>query len=222
MARNDDHKYELYPKDSFDNPPTGPVGVHNGRRSWPVRLTPYAIVIVVAAAVGVLFWSAFSGEAANMFKHGDRETVVASTSTTTTTTTTTPSSASAGESESPLQSASASASESPSQSSESPSQSPAEEQSPEQKVNLDASISVINGTATNGYAAQEAQRLQGAGFTNVAPSNPNGMQLPSQSVVWYQNDADLATAQKVAETLGVSTVQKAEGIAVPVAVVLMN
>lgn len=44
----------------------------------------------------------------------------------------------------------------------------------------------------------------------------------SQSVVWYQNDADLATAQKVAETLGVSTVQKAEGIAVPVAVVLMN
>lgn len=61
MARNDDHKYESYPKDSFDNPPTGPVGVHNGRRSWPVRLTPYAIVIVVAAAVGVLFWSAFSG-----------------------------------------------------------------------------------------------------------------------------------------------------------------
>ena len=81
---------------------------------------------------------------------------------------------------------------------------------------------MINGTATNGYAAQEAQRLQGAGFTNVAPSNPNGMQLPSQSVVWYQNDADLATAQKVAETLGASTVQKAEGIAVPVAVVLMN
>ena len=28
MARNDDHKYESYPKDSFDNPPTGPVGVH--------------------------------------------------------------------------------------------------------------------------------------------------------------------------------------------------
>lgn len=219
MARNDDHKYESYPKDSFDNPPTGPVGVHNGRRSWPVRLTPYAIVIVVAAAVGVLFWSVFSGEAANMFKHGDRETVVASTSTTTTTT---PSSMSAGESGSPSQSASASASESPSPSSESPLQSPAEEQSPEQKVNLDASISVINGTATNGYAAQEAQRLQGAGFTNVVPSNPNGMQLPPQSVVWYQNDADLATAQKVAETLGVSTVQKAEGIAVPVAVVLMN
>lgn len=156
-----------------------------------------------------------------MFKHGDRETVVASTSATTTTM---PSSTSASESESPSQSASASASESPSpsQPSESPSQSPNEEQTPEQKVNLDASISVINGTATNGYAAQEAQRLQGAGFTNVAPSNPNGMQLPSQSVVWYQNDADLATAQKVAETLGVSTVQKAEGIAVPVAVVLMN
>ena len=113
MARNDDHKYESYPKDSFDNPPTGPVGVHNGRRSWPVRLTPYAIVIVVAAAVGVLFWSAFSGEAANMFKHGDRETVVASSSTTTTTS---PSSTSASESESPSQSASASASESPSQS----------------------------------------------------------------------------------------------------------
>lgn len=113
---------------------------------------PYAIVIVVAAAVGVLFWSAFSGEAANMFKHGDRETVVASTSATTTTM---PSSTSASESESPSQSASASASESPSpsQPSESPSQSPNEEQTPEQKVNLDASISVINGTATNGYAA---------------------------------------------------------------------
>ena len=227
MARNDDHKYESYPKDSFDNPPTGPVGVHNGRRSWPVRLTPYAIVIVVAAAVGVLFWSAFSGEAANMFKHGDRETVVASSSTTTTTS---PSSTSASESESPLTEC--------------------------QRLCVGIAVAVavavaiaapvsrrLRARAKSRRPSRSQSRcfdqcdqwhchqwirrpggaaVAGAGFTNVAPSNPNGMQLPSQSVVWYQNDADLATAQKVAETLGVSTVQKAEGIAVPVAVVLMN
>ena len=32
-----------------------------------VRVTPFIIVLVAAVAAGVLFWSIFSGEAANMF-----------------------------------------------------------------------------------------------------------------------------------------------------------
>ncbi|MUH59730.1 LytR C-terminal domain-containing protein [Bifidobacterium canis] len=219
MARNDDQKYESYPKDSFDNPPSGPVGVHNGRRSWAVRLMPYLIVIVIAALVGVLFWGVYSGEAANLFKRNASQSASATTSASTST-----SASASSSSSSASTSASQSASSTPSESSASPSQSASASESTQDTstVNLNTSISVINGTSTTGYAAQEAQRLQSAGFTNVAASNPNNMQLPAQSVVWYQNDADLATAQQVAQTLNISSVVKATGISVPVAVVLMS
>ena len=88
-------------------------------------------------------------------------------------------------------------------------------------ANLSTQVRVVNGTRKTGYAAKQAAVLTGAGYTNVVAANPSGS-LPSASVVWYQNESDLATAQDVAAKLGISNVSKVTNLSAPVVVVLMN
>ena len=225
MARKDTEQYQSYEKDAFDNPPEGPVGVHRGNRPMIVRVTPFIIVLVAAVAAGVLFWSIFSGEAANMFNRRSEQTQ------TTAQTSQVASSSSADESASGTashSSQSASASESTS-AEDTPSQTPSESESaqstPEesQQVNTNAQITVINGTGVSGYANDRAGVLQNQGFTNVSAANPDATTvLPAQTVVYYQNEADLATAQQVANALGIATVEQSTSIGTPIQVVLMQ
>lgn len=225
MARKDTEQYRSYEKDAFDNPPEGPVGVHRGNRPMLVRLTPFVIVLVAAVAAGVLFWSIFSGEAANMFNRRSEQTQ------TTAQTSQVASSSSADESASGTashSSQSASASESTS-AEDTPSQTPSESESaqstPEesQQVNTNAQITVINGTGVSGLANDRAGVLQNQGFTNVSAANPDATTvLPAQTVVYYQNEADLATAQQVANALGITTVEQSASIGTPIQVVLMQ
>lgn len=225
MARKDTEQYRSYEKDAFDNPPEGPVGVHRGNRPMIVRLTPFVIVLVAAVAAGVLFWSIFSGEAANMFNRRSEQTQ------TTAQTSQVASSSSADESASGTashSSQSASASESTS-AKDTPSQTPSESESaqstPEesQQVNTNAQITVINGTGVSGLANDRAGVLQNQGFTNVSAANPDATTvLPAQTVVYYQNEADLATAQQVANALGITTVEQSASIGTPIQVVLMQ
>ena len=52
----------------------------------------------------------------------------------------------------------------------------------------------------SGDASEWAAALQGQGFTNVTPANPDATTvLPAQTVVYYQNEADLATALSSAD-----------------------
>ena len=225
MARKDTEQYRSYEKDAFDNPPEGPVGVHRGNRPMIVRVTPFIIVLVAAVAAGVLFWSIFSGEAANMFNRRSEQTQ------TTAQTSQVASSSSADESASGTashSSQSASASESTS-AEDTPSQTPSESESaqstPEesQQVNTNAQITVINGTGVSGLANDRAGVLQNQGFTNVSAANPDATTvLPAQTVVYYQNEADLATAQQVANALGITTVEQSASIGTPIQVVLMQ
>lgn len=225
MARKDTEQYRSYEKDAFDNPPEGPVGVHRGNRPMIVRLTPFVIVLVAAVAAGVLFWSIFSGEAANMFNRRSEQTQ------TTAQTSQVASSSSADESASGTashSSQSASARESTS-AEDTPSQTPSESESaqstPEesQQVNTNAQITVINGTGVSGLANDRAGVLQNQGFTNVSAANPDATTvLPAQTVVYYQNEADLATAQQVANALGITTVEQSASIGTPIQVVLMQ
>lgn len=225
MARKDTEQYQSYEKDAFDNPPEGPVGVHRGNRPMIVRVTPFIIVLVAAVAAGVLFWSIFSGEAANMFNRRSEQTQ------TTAQTSQGSSSSSADESASGTASQSSqSATAGESTSAEgTPSQTPSESESaqstPEesQQVNTNAQITVINGTGVSEDASEWAAALQGQGFTNVTPANPDATTvLPAQTVVYYQNEADLATAQQVANTLGIATVEQSATIGVPIEVVRMQ
>ena len=110
-----------------------------------------------------------------------------------------------------------------------PSQTPSESESaqstPEesQQVNTNAQITVINGTGVSGYANDRAGVLQNQGFTNVSAANPDATTvLPAQTVVYYQNEADLATAQQVANALGIATVEQSTSIGTPIQVVLMQ
>ena len=225
MARKDTEQYRSYEKDAFDNPPEGPVGVHRGNRPMIVRLTPFVIVLVAAVAAGVLFWSIFSGEAANMFNRRSEQTQ------TTAQTSQVASSSSADESASGTashSSQSASASESTS-AEDTPSQTPSERESAQstreesQQVYTNAQITVINGTGVSGLANDRAGVLQNRGFTNVSAANPDATTvLPAQTVVYYQNEADLATAQQVANALGITTVEQSASIGTPIQVVLMQ
>lgn len=219
MARKDRNTDESYAQDVFDNPPQGPIGVHRGNRSIASRLVPFLIVIIVAAVAGVGAWAAISGEGAKLFSSGSsassssspsaKSTASASASASASDT----ASASASASESASESASASASASPSESTSSPASS--------SSANLSTQVRVVNGTRKTGYAAKQAAVLTGAGYTNVVAANPSGS-LPSASVVWYQNESDLATAQDVAAKLGISNVSKVTNLSAPVVVVLMN
>ena len=56
-------------------------------------------------------------------------------------------------------------------------------------MNLATEIRVVNATSITGYAKSKADALTQAGYTSVTPSNPTG-NVPSQTVVWYQNEAD--------------------------------
>lgn len=225
MARKDRNTDESYAEDVFDNPPQGPVGVHRGNRSVAARLVPFLIVIVVAAVAGLTVWAVMSGEGAKVMPWKS-----AATSSQTAPASKSPKSSKSSASESPSasasQSASASASESESASaspsdSQSPSASPSQSQTPAAAANLTTQVRVVNGTKKTGYAATRASVLQKAGYTNVVAANPSGS-LPAGSVVWYQNEADVATAQDVAAKLGISNVRQVSNLSAPVVVVLMN
>ncbi|ATO40185.1 hypothetical protein BP20092_05960 [Bifidobacterium pseudolongum subsp. globosum DSM 20092] len=242
MARKDTEQYQSYEKDAFDNPPEGPVGVHRGNRPMIVRVTPFIIVLVAAVAAGVLFWSIFSGEAANMFNRRSEQTqTTAQTSQGSSSSSADESASGTASQGSSSSSADESASGTASQSSQSatagestsaegtPSQTPSESESaqstPEesQQVNTNAQITVINGTGVSGYANDRAGVLQNQGFTNVSAANPDATTvLPAQTVVYYQNEADLATAQQVANALGIATVEQSTSIGTPIQVVLMQ
>lgn len=226
MAHTEKETYGSYSTDAFDNPPSGPVGVHRGRRSLAVRVAPFVVVIVVAALAGLLAWGIASGElnkvpwpwaqqsAQTAQSDQDRQDDAAADDGDDT------------QADADAQDDAADQGEADGQDTDGaaqPDDATADEQQPEsqpeQTVNYNTSVRVINATGVNGYAAQQSGVLQSVGYTSVIAANPSGSALPSVNVVWYQNETDLATAQNIADTLGIATVEQATGIADPIVVV---
>lgn len=226
MAHTEKETYGSYPTDAFDNPPSGPVGVHRGRRSLAVRVAPFVVVIVVAALAGLLAWGIASGElnkvpwpwaqqsAQTAQGDQDRQDDAAADD------------GDDAQADADDQDDAADQGEADGQDTDGaaqPDDATADEQQPEsqpeQTVNYNTSVRVINATGVNGYAAQQSGVLQSVGYTSVIAANPSGGALPSVNVVWYQNETDLATAQNIADTLGIATVEQATGIADPIVVV---
>lgn len=222
---DNEHKY---PADEFDNPPSGPIGMHRGNRSLAVRIVPYLVTIVIAVLLGALAWAFFSGA----FNSRTDASVAQSSSTaaessSSASATDTASSSSSDASSTNASSADASSTESStdatasSDSSSSAEESPSESSSSSAAANTAAQIVVYNGSGVTGAAASNAQTLENNGYTNVTATNPADYNsLPSATTVWYRTDADLATAQDVAAKLGVSQVVQAGNISSDVAVVL--
>ena len=226
MAHTEKETYGSYSTDAFDNPPSGPVGVHRGRRSLAVRVAPFLMVIVVAALAGLLAWGIASGElnkvpwpwaqqsaqTAQDSKGGQDDAAADDGDDAQADADDQDDAANQGQ-------ADGQGADDAAQSDDATADEQQPESQPEQTVNYNTSVRVINATGVNGYAAQQSGVLQSVGYTSVIAANPSGGALPSVNVVWYQNETDLATAQNIADTLGIATVEQATGIADPIVVV---
>ena len=214
MASTRDNGTQARPQvhDAFDNPPKGPVGVHRGPRSLSVRVLPYLLVVVLAVLCGLGVWAAVSGSLPWQQTHTEASRVISS--------------------HLPKRSASSSASSSATatdqasqeQTSEPSTQSPsasASSSSPAPVVNRGTRVTVINGTRVTGYAGKKRQVLVNAGYTAVTASNPQGA-LPGVSMVRYRDEADKATAQEVANVLGIAQVEQSSVTTTPVEAILMK
>lgn len=232
MAKQDKETYDSYEKDVYDNPPAGPRGVHRGARSAASRAMPYVIVIIVALLAGLLFWGVYSGEINNLkMPWSSQESPTTSSA----------EKSKSGESKSKSQSDSASGDKTDASNADSSTDSQQNDQNTDQNadqnaeqnaeqadnataqqiVNTGTEVRVVNATNITGYAQSKADVLVQAGYTSVSASNPTG-NVPSQTVVWYQNETDKATAENVAQTLGISNVQQSDGLVTPIVVVLLD
>ena len=88
--------------------------------------------------------------------------------------------------------------------SETPSPTPTETAEP---VHLEASVFVLNGAGISGLAARNQDVLAAAGFTAITAGNVTGTK-PAANTVRYADAAYETTAQKVAEVLGIGTVEQ--------------
>lgn len=216
---------QSYTPDEFDNPPAGPVGVHRGPRPMGARMAPYLVVLVVAALCGLVVWGVTAG-----FFGMDSTTPVASQTTsavasspTQTASATATAPASTSESASPSTSVSQSPSTSATPSATASDSSASPTASATSTVNKSSEILVVNGVGKSGYAAQNVAKLKKAGYDNATPGNPkNKASLPDSSTVWYQNEADKATAEDVAKTLGIDNVVQLKSASSPIVAVLMK
>lgn len=206
---------ESYVMDEFDNPPKGPAGVHRGRRSAAARYTPFVVVVVVAALCGFLAWGVLSGEFNKV--HWPWSPASSQTSSKTSTTTAEKKAAEKKQQEE------AAKKQQEEEAAKKQQEEEAAKKQQEQAAQVDRSLSVrvINGTGISGYAATKQSVLNQAGYANVAAANPSGT-LPDATVVWYQNDADKATAEDVANALGISNVQQTSGLGASIVVILLN
>lgn len=220
MAKQDKETYDSYEKDVYDNPPAGPMGVHRGARSAASRAMPYVIVIIVALLAGLLFWGVYSGEINNLkMPWSSQESPTTSSA----------EKSKSDESKSKSQSDSASGNKTDTSNTDSPADSQQNDQNADQTdnttaqqvVNMGTEVRVVNATNITGYAQSKVDVLAQAGYTSVSASNPTG-NVPSQTVVWYQNETDKATAENVAQTLGISNVQQSDGLVTPIVVVLLD
>lgn len=211
---------ESYAMDEFDNPPKGPAGVHRGRRSAAARYTPFVVVVVVAALCGFLAWGVLSGEFNKV--HWPWSPASSQTSSKASTTTAKKKAAEKKAAEKKQQEEAAKKQQEEEAAKKQQEEEAAKKQQ-EQAAQVDRSllVRVINGTGISGYAATKQSVLNQAGYANVAAANPSGT-LPDATVVWYQNDADKATAEDVANALGISNVQQTSGLGASIVVILLN
>ncbi len=219
MTNNDEHDVALYETDTFDNPPQGPVGVHRGQCSAASRFLPFVVVVIVAALCGFIVWGVLSGEINNIKWPWSHTTTSQVTSSEQSDDETAEKQAAA---EKKAQEEAA-AKQKQAEEEEASKKQAEEEEAARQaaQVNKGLAVRVVNGTSTAGYAATKKGVLDQAGYTNVTAANPDGT-LPSATVVWYQNEDDKATAQDVANTLGISNVEQGTGLSSSIVVVLLN
>ena len=84
-----------------------------------------------------------------------------------------------------------------------------------------AVIQVLNGTGTQGYAGQQAQILNQAGYAGTSAANADGWTTQA-STVFYEDPRMEGTAKDIASKLGISNVRQESGLGDPGIVVILR
>jgi len=198
---------DRYPEDEFDAEPApdAPIGVHRAPRSWWSRWWPFVAVVVLvpAVTVGLVAWaSSWDGRLPGF---GDS---------------TEPAAAAPSEPESSAPAEETTEAEDPGAEAPAETEEPPVEEEPAPTADLTTDVRVLNASNRSGLAAGAAGDLEDAGFTAVTTGNGNAGGL-QQTTVFY-GSADLAaTAQQVADSLGIANVVEDAGTAPEGVVVLL-
>lgn len=187
-----------HPEDEFDIAARerGPRGVHRRVQGRFRRVVPYLVVLVAAP---LLAWGAIS-----LLNQNEQPTPSAS-----------------GEAASVETAAPTAAPTTPA-----PTPTPTPEPTPEPTTAapepiLATPISVLNGANRPGVAARIADRLGEAGFTSIVADNYVSPQ-PTVSTVYYESPELAATAQAIADELGIGPVTQLASASNSIVVVIRS
>lgn len=174
-----------FPHDRFDDVTDGPrVGAHRGMhrrgRGW-IAFAWAALATGVLVGIGVLVLALLNGSYSFT---GDSSSAP---------------SASASSSASPSSSSSPSDGSSSSSSSEAAAATPSDQGS--------TTLVVLNGTSTPGLAASGTSKLTAAGW-KVTSSGNAGTTGTASTIVYYQQESQVALAKGIAQSLGVTAVEQ--------------
>ncbi|MDY6213568.1 MAG: LytR C-terminal domain-containing protein [Schaalia hyovaginalis] len=194
-----------YPRDEFDIAGEDmPVGMHRPQASRWKNVWPFLVILVI---VPLLAWGA-----STLLMNRQSGTVVS-----------TPQSVPASRSAQSAQSAqSASSGQSEARvPEETQSSKPTAPEKTEPLIDYNVKISVLNGTGTQGLAAEKVSELAAAGFPGATAANADGW-VTQASTVYYEDPALEASAQAIGEALGIANVQVTTGIGDPDVVVILR
>jgi len=178
-----------FPPDEFDQAADerGPIGVHRKRKRvlWAIAAPLIIFVAAGALAYGVVvyLWRAQGNEGVPPFEEDARPTITSTVVAT---------------------------SDVPPSPTLTPSPSPSVTPSPTptvEPVQFDASVSVLNGAGISGLAGRNQSKLESAGFTKAVAGNITGSK-PSTNTVRYSDIKFKSTAEKVADVLGIETIER--------------
>lgn len=183
-----------FPPDEFDDLVTSaPVGVHRRPRSRWRPVIPFLVIIIVAPLLAwALVWAIQTWTGSDS---GDDSTVTQQS------TDTYQSQDGSGTDDASVEEETDSSVDDTA--AEATTTEPEEE---EPEVVYSTTVQVLNNTGITGYAGQQADALESAGFSDVSSGNATGW-ATTVSTVYYASEDLEATAQEVADTLGIDRVQ---------------
>ncbi|BDZ42648.1 hypothetical protein GCM10025865_19470 [Paraoerskovia sediminicola] len=205
----DSSRYPYQP-DEFDAPAAAgaPVGIHRAPRSAWSAVWPFLLVAVVCGALAVAAVAAV----ASWSDDGSDAAAPAATQA--------QSPEPSGSAEEPTDEASQEPDEeSTEDATDEPTEEPTEE--PDADVDLSLEVRVLNDSGISGLAGKVTQVLLDDGFTDVTASNYEGSSLP-ESAVWYRDESDAATAQKIADDLGIGETRQISDLRANISVILLT
>ncbi|MCL6423040.1 LytR C-terminal domain-containing protein [Brachybacterium sp. JHP9] len=92
--------------------------------------------------------------------------------------------------------------------------------SPAAVADQSTAVTVINAAGINGMAGAWRSELQGAGWTSVSIETSDARQ--QESVVFYRDEADAATAQALADHVGAGQARQSDEYSAPVTFVAVT